>query len=75
VVPLDDNNMTGTISYVKRQEQQDGGDDCGCYYYVHTLNTPSGFRRKLRAMGIHVDDDRISWSDDEQKQHPDDPAS
>jgi hypothetical protein len=84
VVPLDDTNLTGIISYVKQrkrqkeQQQEDGsGDECYYYYYIHTLNTPSGFRRKLEAMGIHVNDNRIWWSDineQQQEQNPEHPA-
>jgi hypothetical protein len=68
VVPLDETNTTGIISYVKQQQKPqqqqpppppDGdndsssaGSDC-YYYYVHTLNMPSG------AMVIHVSDELI----------------
>jgi hypothetical protein len=45
VVPLDEGQTTGLITYVKKQD-----DDS--LRYVHTLNAPSGFQRKLRAMGI-----------------------
>jgi hypothetical protein len=72
VVPLDDTNTTGIISYVKqrkrqKEQQEDGsGDECYYYYYyIHTLNTPSGFRRKLQAMGIYVDDHRIWYRSDD----------
>ncbi|KAL3939369.1 MAG: hypothetical protein SGBAC_005891 [Bacillariaceae sp.] len=44
VVPLDTNNDTGMITFAK--------EDRGAY--VHTLNTPSGFRRKLACIGIEV---------------------
>lgn len=49
VVPLDDTNMTGVITFVKKEGVS----------YVHTLNTPSGFRRKLEAIGIKVTEDDI----------------
>ena len=45
VVTLDEGQETGLITYVKKQ-----GDDS--LRYVHTLNAPSGFQRKLRAVGI-----------------------
>lgn len=49
VVPLDHQNLTGIITFVK-----EGGNS-----YVHTLNTPSGFRRKLQAIGIKATNDEI----------------
>ena len=42
VVPLDAQHRTGIITYVK----EDGE------HYVHTINAPSGFQRKLKAIGI-----------------------
>jgi hypothetical protein len=45
VVALDESKTTGIITYVKRGD----GDE---KQYVHTLNSPSGFRRKLEAIGI-----------------------
>jgi hypothetical protein len=48
IVPLDDANTTGVITFVKK------GDDEEEPHYVHTLNTASGFRRKLEAIGILV---------------------
>lgn len=50
VVALDNENRTGIISYEKEGEGTK---------YVHTLNTPSGFRRKLEAIGIAVTDSDI----------------
>lgn len=47
VVPLDGYYLTGIITYVK-------GDS-----YVHTLNTSTGFRRKLHAIGMLVTDNAI----------------
>jgi len=52
VMPLDDENRTGFITYVK--------DDGSSVRYVHTLNTPSGFRRKLQAIGVDATDGNIS---------------
>jgi hypothetical protein len=51
VISLDNNNATGVISYVKGGSSDDvlSGDR-----YVHTLNTPSGFQRKLQAIGIKL---------------------
>lgn len=56
VVPLDDLNKTGLITFEKLQEPcSDAGTS-----YVHTLNSHSGFRRKLNAIGIlGVTDDDI----------------
>jgi hypothetical protein len=51
VIPLDCVNQTGLISYVKT--------DSTAAHYVHTLNTRSGFRRKLEAIGIAVTDAHI----------------
>ena len=53
VIPLDSRNHTGVITYEK-------SDGSGRTSYVHTLNSPSGFRRKLQAIGIdHITDDEI----------------
>ena len=49
VLPLDPEMATGIITYVKRQEQQPE-----LVRYVHTLNAPSGFQRKLEAVGIKL---------------------
>ena len=48
VIPLDDDQSTGMITYVK----QSNGETS----YVHTLKSPSGFCRKLQAIGILVQD-------------------
>ncbi len=45
VVPLDTLSLTGMITFEKRQAD-------GTTSYVHTWNAPSGFRRKLTAIGI-----------------------
>mmetsp|Transcript_15765 Transcript_15765/g.34127 ORF Transcript_15765/g.34127 Transcript_15765/m.34127 type:complete len:152 (-) Transcript_15765:1232-1687(-) len=47
VVAFADDGLTGIISYVKHQD-----NDEESISYVHTLNTASGFQRKLEA--IHV---------------------
>jgi hypothetical protein len=49
VVPMDDKNTVGLITFVKN-----GGES-----FVHTLNTPSGFRRKLEAIGIQATNEDI----------------
>jgi tRNA (cytosine38-C5)-methyltransferase len=48
VVPLDSQNRTGLITFIKEGTS-----------YVHTLNTPSGFRRKLEAIGIRASETDI----------------
>lgn len=45
VLPLDEAQETGIITYVKKEE--------AATHYVHTLNAPSGFQRKLFAIGIN----------------------
>lgn len=63
VLSLDNDHRTGIITYVKKKIEREKGDNSDNnndnnemvrYHYVHTLNTPSGFRRKLNAIGIHV---------------------
>lgn len=73
-LPLDVRNRVGIISYVKEDEEgeeEEGGSERTSpnssspkqskrrRRYVHTLNTPSGFRRKLEAIGVTVTDDGI----------------
>ena len=54
VLPLDETLQTGIITYVKKEEAEDNGETMVLRkHYVHTLNTPSGFQRKLHAIGIH----------------------
>ena len=48
VVAMDPHHSTGIISYIK------GDSDSGEIRFVHTLNTSSGFQRKLQAMGLTV---------------------
>jgi hypothetical protein len=69
VVPLDPSNRTGIISYKKEPTEGKVADDRDRTSdhqsprqepsYVHTLNAPSGFRRKLHAMGLTVTDDEV----------------
>ena len=70
VVPLDQQNTMGVITYEKlknnpKEEESTNNNNNNnetyfCYKkYVHTLNTKSGFRRKLNAVGIEVTDDSI----------------
>jgi hypothetical protein len=54
VIALDNENRTGIISYEKEGDQGTK--------YVHTLNAPSGFRRKLEAIGITVTDSDITYT-------------
>ena len=82
VVPLDETNTVGVISFVKNDMKKTDTNDIGQQTYtnsnngeerqqqqrptsyVHTLNTPSGFRRKLEAIGIKVTSNNI-WHDNE----------
>lgn len=75
VIPFDNINETGLITYVKdvKLEKQQNVEQTASrattettssltssdVRYVHTLNTKSGFRRKLQAVGIYVDDGTI----------------
>ena len=52
VVPMDDLNEIGIITYVKKEEHTSR--------FIHTLNAKSGFRRKLTAMGLRVADGDIN---------------
>lgn len=61
VLALDTHYETGIISYVKQT-----GDE---RKYVHTLNTPSGFRRKLSAIGVSVTDKGIFHNSVESDPH------
>ena len=54
VLPLDELKNTGIITCVK-EEEGEGGE--GKVRYVHTLNSPSGFQRKLEAVGIQLEED------------------
>lgn len=59
VMPLDDTNCTGIITYVKVPPDGNNLTRDPAFRYVHTLNTRSGFRRKLEAIGLTVTDSRI----------------
>ena len=69
VVPLDENMTVGLICYVKHFKktnanvptEDDGFGSNTTPRYVHTLNAPSGFRRKLEAIGASVTDNGISF--------------
>ena len=52
VIPLDDKNETGLITYIKKECHENG--HCTSIRYVHTLNLKSGFQRKLRALGVEL---------------------
>mmetsp|Transcript_17421 Transcript_17421/g.34759 ORF Transcript_17421/g.34759 Transcript_17421/m.34759 type:complete len:152 (+) Transcript_17421:115-570(+) len=52
VIPFEDDGLTGLITYVKTNE-----NDEGTARYVHTLNSKSGFRRKLDAINVVLSDD------------------
>lgn len=54
VIPFADNCSTGLITYVKMNE-----NDQGTARYVHTLNSESGFRRKLHAINVVLSDDYL----------------
>ena len=65
VIPFDDHCLNGLISYVKVAKDSTtttttttaNNDTTATTTYVHTLNAPSGFQRKLQAIGIEVKDD------------------
>jgi hypothetical protein len=44
-------NASAAAASVCGEEEEEEG--CGCRY-VHTFNLPSGFRRKLEALGLTV---------------------
>lgn len=48
IIPFTDEHQTGLITYVKEDAET------GNCHYVHTLNAPSGFQRKLEAMKISL---------------------
>jgi hypothetical protein len=69
VLPLDPHQRTGIITYVKQMDALVDDDDANNYsqahddasqsrsrsrYVAHTLNAPSGFQRKLHAVGIQL---------------------
>jgi tRNA (cytosine38-C5)-methyltransferase len=53
VIPLDTDNETGIITFIKEERTA----------FIHTLNTPSGFRRKLARIGITVSTDDVLIDD------------
>jgi len=54
VVPFSNDRMTGLISYIKHDFDND--EDVK---YVHTLNSPSGFQRNLEAIGMLLCDENL----------------
>lgn len=56
VVPFADDGSTGLISYVKLQDDE-GSDRRRSY--VHTLNSTSGFQRKLSAINVVLSDEYL----------------
>ena len=58
VVCFDHQCSLGLISYVKRHEPLQGE------HYVHTLNTPLGFQRKLKALQVHLHAKAISTEEE-----------
>jgi hypothetical protein len=59
VVPLDAEKTVGVITYVKEETIEGCLESPPKKRYVHTLNTPSGFRRKLNAIGVSVTNEDI----------------
>ena len=57
VLPLDAEKTVGVITYVKEEIIE--GSGLSKKRYVHTLNAPSGFRRKLNAIGVFVTNEDI----------------
>eukprot|EP00579_Thalassiosira_antarctica_P020309 CAMPEP_0201971206 /NCGR_PEP_ID=MMETSP0904-20121228/35884_1 /ASSEMBLY_ACC=CAM_ASM_000553 /TAXON_ID=420261 /ORGANISM="Thalassiosira antarctica, Strain CCMP982" /LENGTH=144 /DNA_ID=CAMNT_0048520511 /DNA_START=133 /DNA_END=564 /DNA_ORIENTATION=+ len=54
VIPFADDGLAGLISYVKQPR-----DDGDCISYVHTLNSGSGFQRKLEAINVILSDEYL----------------
>lgn len=56
VIPFTDEHTTGLITYVKEKENKCRTSDSEEHTvnYVHTLNSPSGFQRKLAAIHVHL---------------------
>ena len=52
VIPFAEDGSTGLITYVKPNDESDGD----AVRYVHTLNSTSGFRRKLEAINVVLSD-------------------
>lgn len=55
VIPFSQDAKTGLISYTKSTTDETGE----CISYVHTLNSPSGFQRKLDAIQVVLSDEYI----------------
>lgn len=53
VIPFESDKVTGLITYVKTSED-------GRVSYVHTLNSDSGFQRKLHALGVALTNDNVN---------------
>lgn len=60
VVSVDGANNSGLISFVKESSSDEHPGNPQTRRFVHTLNTQSGFRRKLQAIGITVTDSDIT---------------
>jgi len=54
VIPFADTALTGLISYVKHHDDVEGSVS-----YVHTLNSASGFQRKLEAIHVSLLDEYL----------------
>jgi hypothetical protein len=56
VIPFEDSNQTGLITYIKTNSSSSElvTNETPKQSFVHTLNAPSGFQRKLEAIGIIV---------------------
>mmetsp|Transcript_20157 Transcript_20157/g.28542 ORF Transcript_20157/g.28542 Transcript_20157/m.28542 type:complete len:208 (-) Transcript_20157:238-861(-) len=76
VFPLDDQNTTGIITYVKKAKSRESDitshnsvqeHHSSKTSYVHTLNSRSGFRRKLEGVGICITKDGKFEVSDETK--------
>ncbi|KAL7550870.1 hypothetical protein ACHAWF_014076 [Thalassiosira exigua] len=52
VIPFTNDDLTGLITYTKLHDE-------GGVRYVHTLNAPSGFQRKLDAIDVTLTDDLL----------------
>lgn len=61
VIPFADDGLTGLISYVKHGNDGDGVN------YVHTLNSESGFQRKLEAINVILSDEYLVNEDDDEE--------
>jgi len=52
IVPIDIQHSCGLITYIKEDEASANTDIKPTHRYIHTLNSVSGFRRKLEALGV-----------------------